>query len=128
MTRAAAIASHLVGATAAGDVVSVEFDQYHANCIEVDDTSAVRIMTARGLPVSLGLTLCASTQTLPRIVVQGRTGQAVFNDDTDTAQVTGAGRGAHSRRAANRPADLPPGPSRRPVRSAAVLAERHRCV
>ena len=85
-----ATALHLAGATAASDVAAIELDQYRANRIEVDDTSAVRITTAQGLPVSLGLTLCASRQTAPRIIVQGRAGQAVFDYDADTVEVTGA--------------------------------------
>ena len=90
LAHAVATSLRLAGATAVGDVAAIELDQYRANRIEVDDTSAVRITTTRGLSVSLGLTLCASTQTSPRIVVQGRTGQAVIDYDTDTITVTGA--------------------------------------
>lgn len=90
LAHAVATALHLAGATAASDVAAIELDQYRANRIEVDDTSAVRITTAQGLPVSLGLTLCASSQTVPRIIVQGRAGQAVFDYGSDTVEVTGA--------------------------------------
>lgn len=90
LAHAVATSLHLAGATAVADVATIELDQYRANRIEVDDTTAVRITTVRGLPVSLGLTLCASAQTSPRIVVRGRTGQAVLDYDTDTITVTGA--------------------------------------
>jgi len=88
LAHAVATALHLAGATAVADVVTIDLDQYRANQIEVDDTSAVLITTVRGLPVSLGLTLCASVQTAPRIVVQGRTGRAVLEYDTGTIEVT----------------------------------------
>jgi predicted dehydrogenase len=91
LAHAVATALRLAGATAAGDVATVELDQYRANRIEVDDTAAVRITTVAGLSVSLGLTLCASTQTAPRVLLQGRTGQAVFDYHSDTVTVTGAG-------------------------------------
>ncbi|HZL05254.1 MAG TPA: Gfo/Idh/MocA family oxidoreductase, partial [Coriobacteriia bacterium] len=90
LAHAVATSLRLAGATAVADVATIELDQYRANRIEVDDTTAVCITTVGGLPVSLGLTLCASTQTSPRIVVQGRTGQAVLDYDTDTITVTGA--------------------------------------
>jgi predicted dehydrogenase len=88
--HAVAIALHLAGATASADVATIELDQYRANRIEVDDTSAVCITTTRGLPVSLGLTLCASVQTSPRILVQGSAGSAVLDYDTDTVTIAGA--------------------------------------
>lgn len=90
LAHAVATALHLAGATTVADVATIELDQYRANRIEVDDTSAVRITTVRGLPVSLGLTLCASAQTAPRVVLQGSTGRAVLDYDTDTVEVTGA--------------------------------------
>ena len=90
LAHAVATALHLADATTVADVAKVELDQYRANRIEVDDTSAVRITTTRGLPVSLGLTLCASVQTSPRIIVQGRTGQALLDYTTDIVEVTGA--------------------------------------
>jgi predicted dehydrogenase len=89
LAHAVATALHLAGATTVADVAAIELNQYRANLIEVDDTSAVRITTARGLPVSLGLTLCASVDAAPRVVVQGRTGQAVLDYHADTVKVTG---------------------------------------
>ena len=87
--HAVAAALHLAGATAVADVATVELDQYRANPIEVDDTSAVRITTARGQRVSLGLTLCASVDAVPRVVIQGRTGRAELDYFADTVKVIG---------------------------------------
>jgi hypothetical protein len=72
LAYALATALQLAGATAAGDVAAIDLGQYR-----VRRTSALRFTTAQGLPVGLGLTLCASAQTAPRMVVPGRTGQAV---------------------------------------------------
>ena len=82
--------SRAAGATAAVEVAPIELDQYRANRIEVDDTSAVPITTAQALPVSLGRTLCTSTQTAPRIQAHARTDQVVFDYNTDTVEVTGS--------------------------------------
>lgn len=85
LAYAVATALQLAGATAAADVAAIDLGQYR-----VSRTSALRFTTAQGLPVGLGLTLCASAQTAPRMVVPGRTGQAVCDEDTDTVEVTGA--------------------------------------
>lgn len=89
LAHAVATALHLAGATRAEDVARVELDQYRANDIECDDTSAVRVTTTAGIPVTLGLTLCARVHSTPRVVVQGSQGQAVLDYYTDTLEVTG---------------------------------------
>jgi len=89
LAHAVATALHLAGATAVDDVVGVELDQYRANEIEVDDTTAVRITTSGGTVVSAGLTLCAREHATPLITVQGTAGTAVLDYYADTVTVTG---------------------------------------
>ncbi|MCL3859401.1 Gfo/Idh/MocA family protein [Actinotalea sp. K2] len=90
LAHAVATALHLAGARTVHDVTRVELDQYRANDIEVDDTSAVRITTSTGVVVSLGLTLCAATHSVPTITIQGTLGQASLDYYTDTVEVTTA--------------------------------------
>lgn len=89
--HAVVAALYLAGATTAAHVASVELDQYRANPIEADDTSAVCVRTVDGLPVSLGLTLCASVDRDPRVIVHGRNGNAVLDYLADTVTVTAPG-------------------------------------
>ncbi|MBO1752476.1 PmoA family protein [Actinotalea sp. BY-33] len=88
LAHAVATALHLADARTTEDVVEVELDQYRANDVEVDDTTAVRITTATGLRVTLGLTLCAPEHTQPRVIVQGTTGRAILDYYADTVTVT----------------------------------------
>lgn len=92
LSHAVATALHLAGARTTDDVASVELDQYRANDIEADDTSAVRVVTTAGVRVTLGLTLCATEQAVPRITVHGTRGTADLDYYADTVTVrTGAG-------------------------------------
>jgi predicted dehydrogenase len=87
LAHAVATALLLADATRAQDVTGVELDLAHANPIEADDTSSVRITTASGLRIALGLTLCAPTSTLPSLVVHGTRGRVVLRYTTDELEV-----------------------------------------
>ncbi|MBB2924778.1 putative dehydrogenase [Cellulomonas cellasea] len=91
LAHAVATALLLAGASRAQDVAHVELDLAHANPIEADDTSSVRVTTTDGLRVALGLTLCAAVQTPPHLVVHGTAGRVVLHYTRDVLEVTGPG-------------------------------------
>jgi hypothetical protein len=70
-------------------VSSVETELFHANPIEADDTSTVRIRTARGTTILAALTLCAADTTTPEVIVHGSAGRAVLRYTTDELEVNG---------------------------------------
>src|SRR5699024_584229 len=74
LAHAVATALRIDHSTRAADVAALEVDLYRAHDIEADDTSAVRIITARGTRIALGLTTCAPVQSPPRIIVAGSAG------------------------------------------------------
>ena len=90
LAHAVATALLLADARTVDDVQEVELDLSRANDIEADDTSSVRVTTSRGLRVALGLTLCASVHTAPRIVVHGSAGHVVLHYTRDVVDVAGA--------------------------------------
>ena len=53
--------------------VSVEL--FHANPIEADDTSSLRLVTARGITIAVTATLCAEREAEPYVVVHGTRGR-----------------------------------------------------
>ncbi|MCW5953721.1 MAG: Gfo/Idh/MocA family oxidoreductase [Propionibacteriaceae bacterium] len=92
LAHAVATALKTAGATRVSDVATVTLDQYRANRIECDDTSAVLVRTSEGKLASLGLTLASPVQTEPRIVVYGSRGVATLHYTTDVLEVTVDGR------------------------------------
>ncbi|TDC89771.1 Gfo/Idh/MocA family oxidoreductase [Saccharopolyspora aridisoli] len=56
--------------------LSVEL--YRANPIEADDTSCLRLVTARGTPITVAVTLCADQVVEPYLVVHGAKGRIVL--------------------------------------------------
>lgn len=92
LAHAVATALKVAGATRVGDVESVTLDQYRANRIDCDDTSAVRIATSSGVPVTLGLVLTSPQQSPPRIIARGSRGTATLHYVTDVLDVTVDGR------------------------------------
>ncbi|WP_104127813.1 Gfo/Idh/MocA family protein [Cryobacterium sp. Y57] len=87
LAHAVATALTLAGATRAGQVASIDLDQYRANDIDADDTSVVHIRTVSGLPVTLALTLCAAERSEPFVTVQGTAGRIVLYYTLDLVQV-----------------------------------------
>lgn len=78
LAHAVATALRIAGARGEADVASVDVDLYHAHRIEADDTSAVRIRTADGVPIMCALTLCASESAEPWVTIYGTEGEADF--------------------------------------------------
>jgi predicted dehydrogenase len=57
----------------------VRVELYRANDIEADDTSCLRLVTARGTPVAVAVTLCAERHHEPYLVVHGTAGRIVLH-------------------------------------------------
>jgi hypothetical protein len=88
LAHAVATALRIAGARTIEDVASVETDLYRANDIESDDTSVIRIRTAKGLPVTCALTICATESVEPYVTLQGSESQAVFHYTEDRLVVS----------------------------------------
>lgn len=88
LAHATATALRLAGARRVDDIASIELELFHANEIEADDTSALRIQTVGGPPVVGGLTLCAETQRAPWVTVYGTTGSIRLDYTRDRVQWT----------------------------------------
>ena len=88
LAHATAAALLLDRSTGVDDVRSVETELFHANPIESDDTSTVRIVTARGTTILVAVTLCASEHLSPAVIVHGSEGRAVLRYATDVLEVT----------------------------------------
>ncbi|WP_238176425.1 Gfo/Idh/MocA family protein [Kribbella albertanoniae] len=87
LAHSTAAALLLDGSTGVDDIRSVETDLFRANDIESDDTSTVRITTARGTSILIAVTLCAAEHADPAVIVHGSEGRAVLNYTTDTLEL-----------------------------------------
>jgi len=73
--HATASALRLAGATSRDQLCSLETELYHANDIEADDTSCLRIRTGSGVLIVVAATLCAAENRDPAIVLHGTGGR-----------------------------------------------------
>lgn len=89
LAHATATALAVAQMTAASDVTQVTADLYHANDIEGDDTSVIRLSTVRGIRVTSALTLCADVAEDPYVLVRGTRGSAKFFYTEDIVEVDG---------------------------------------
>ncbi|MBS2531767.1 Gfo/Idh/MocA family oxidoreductase [Catenulispora sp. NF23] len=73
-----------------------ELELFHANPVEADDTSAVRIELPDAPPILVAVSVCAPqpTQIDPWVRVQGTEGEAVFHYTTGHLSITGSGSGS----------------------------------
>ncbi|MGW4951799.1 Gfo/Idh/MocA family protein [Streptomyces parvulus] len=78
LAHAVATALALGGTTRAEDVTGIETELSHANDIEADDTSCVRIATVRGHRVTVAATLCAQRAAEPYVLLHGGGGRITF--------------------------------------------------
>ncbi|MFG3439763.1 DUF6807 family protein [Nonomuraea sp. NPDC047897] len=85
--HAVATALAVAGAEERDAVVSVETELFHANAIESDDTSAIRVTTADGTPIVAAVTLCAADRDEPYVVVHGERGRIRFTYTTDEVRL-----------------------------------------
>ncbi|MBQ0830333.1 Gfo/Idh/MocA family protein [Streptomyces tagetis] len=93
LAHAVATALALGGADRAEDVTGVETELGRANDIEADDTSCVRITTARGPGITVAATLCAERAAEPYVLVHGRSGRITFWYKQDRVLLQRAGHG-----------------------------------
>ncbi|MHC3390279.1 Gfo/Idh/MocA family protein [Streptomyces lavendulocolor] len=93
LAHAAATALALAGSPHADDVTRIELELARANDIEADDTSCARVTTARGIPVTVAVTLCAEQPGEPYVVVHGSRGRITFWYKQDRVLVQRAGHG-----------------------------------
>ena len=59
-------------------LATCDVELFRANPIEADDTSCLRLVTARGTPVTVAATLCADREVEPYVVVHGTHGRVVL--------------------------------------------------
>ncbi|MFI6701653.1 Gfo/Idh/MocA family protein [Streptomyces sp. NPDC050509] len=78
LAHAVATALRLDGSERAEDIAEIELEQFRANDIEADDTSCLRVRTARGTRITVAVTLCAERAGEPYVVVHGSRGRITF--------------------------------------------------
>ncbi|GAA3217669.1 Gfo/Idh/MocA family protein [Actinocorallia longicatena] len=72
--HAVATALAVDGSEGPDDVGAVELELFHAYPIESDDTSALRLRTAKGTVITVAVTLCATARSEPYLLVHGTEG------------------------------------------------------
>jgi hypothetical protein len=72
----------------------VRVELFRANPIEADDTSCLRLVTARGTTVTVAVTLCADREVEPYLVVHGTHGRIVLPYRTGRVRLERPGRPA----------------------------------
>ncbi|UFU01981.1 Gfo/Idh/MocA family oxidoreductase [Ruania suaedae] len=88
LAHSVASALRIAGCSRVEDVAEVVVDLFHANDIEADDTSAVRLRTTSGTPIAMGLTLAAEEpEVWPRVLVHGTEGTIDFQYTSDVLTV-----------------------------------------
>lgn len=93
LAHAVATALALGGSTRAEDVTGIETELSHANDIEADDTSCVRVTTAQGHRVTVAATLCAERADEPYVLVHGSRGRITFWYKQDRVLLQRGGHG-----------------------------------
>ncbi|WP_432521400.1 Gfo/Idh/MocA family protein [Kineococcus sp. SYSU DK006] len=81
--HAVATALRLDGSEDAASLASVELELHRANPIEADDTSCLRLRTARGTTIVVAVTLCAATAREPAVTLRGSRGSATLRYTRD---------------------------------------------
>ncbi|HEX9230687.1 MAG TPA: Gfo/Idh/MocA family oxidoreductase [Jatrophihabitantaceae bacterium] len=87
--HAVATALALDGSTGAEDVAGIELDLLRSRDIEADDTSCLRLRTARGTTIVIAVTLCAASESEPVVVVHGSRGRAELHYTRDVLVLDG---------------------------------------
>ncbi|MEU5640376.1 Gfo/Idh/MocA family protein [Streptomyces milbemycinicus] len=78
LAHAVATALRIDGADRAEDITSIELELFRANDIEADDTSCVRLRTARATTITVAATLCAEQPGEPYVLIHGDRGRITF--------------------------------------------------
>ena len=87
--HAVATALALDGSTGADDVAGIELELLRSRDIEADDTSCLRLRTARGTAIVIAVTLCAASESEPVVVVHGSRGRAELHYTRDVLVLDG---------------------------------------
>ena len=85
--HAVATALALADATGPGSLRRIEVELYHANPIEADDTSCLRVHTADGVVITIAATVAAETDHHPVLVVHGSRGRIDLSYKTGTVRL-----------------------------------------
>ncbi|WP_377272369.1 Gfo/Idh/MocA family protein [Peterkaempfera sp. SMS 1(5)a] len=93
LAHAVATALHLDGSPYSEDVARIELELHRARAIEADDTSCLRVHTARGTTVTVAATLCAEQPSEPYLMVHGDRGRITFWYKQDTVLLQRRGHG-----------------------------------
>ncbi len=93
LAHAVATALALGDSSRAEDVTGIETELCHANDIEADDTSCVRVATERGHRVTVAATLCAEQAHEPYVLVHGSGGRVTFWYKQDRVLLQRGGHG-----------------------------------
>jgi predicted dehydrogenase len=78
LAHATATALALDGEAGEQGLREVRVELFRANPIEADDTSCLRLVTARGTKITVAATLCAERATEPYLIVHGTRGRIVL--------------------------------------------------
>ncbi|MFE4536253.1 Gfo/Idh/MocA family protein [Streptomyces scopuliridis] len=78
LAHAVATALRIDGSDLAEDLAESELEQYRAHDIEADDTSCLRLRTAKGTRITVAVTLCAERNAEPYVLVHGTRGRITF--------------------------------------------------
>ncbi|SHN02181.1 Gfo/Idh/MocA family protein [Actinacidiphila paucisporea] len=97
LAHAVATALRLDGSSREQDVDSIRTELFRAHDIESDDTSCVRVRTARGTRIVVAATLCAAAAAEPYVVVHGSRGRITLWYKQDRVLLQRAGHGPEER-------------------------------
>ncbi|MFI6943681.1 Gfo/Idh/MocA family protein [Streptomyces sp. NPDC050418] len=93
LAHAVATALALDGTTHADDVSGIETELFHANDIEADDTSCVRLTGTHGRRITVAATLCAEQPDEPYVLIHGASGRITFWYKQDRVLLQRSGHG-----------------------------------
>ncbi|GAB1816879.1 DUF6807 family protein [Herbidospora sp. RD11066] len=91
--HAVATALAVAGKGLAEDVAGIDAELFHANPIEADDTSCLRIRLADGPPITIAVTLTADRRHEPYVTVHGTEGRITLTYTMDQVRVESRARG-----------------------------------
>jgi predicted dehydrogenase len=92
LAHATATALALDGGTGEEGLREVRVELFRANPIEADDTSCLRLVTARGTKITVAATLCAERAAEPYLIVHGTRGRIVVEYRTGRVRLEAGGR------------------------------------
>jgi len=92
LAHATATALALDGETGQEGLRELRVELFRANPIEADDTSCLRLVTARGTIITVAATLCAERSAEPYLIVHGTRGRIVLEYRTGRVRLEAGGR------------------------------------